>query len=243
MAENPFKSVVQALADQTLAIGKLAREIQTEFEQYQNAVANQDEAQANAIAAAINRRTARLTSMADDLAASVPDAEVGGGPATPPPSAGNELPGEQPGVDNELPERERPVDPGYGQGRPPTDPGFGNPGGGGRPDRPGNELPVPPTDPGFGNPGGSGARIRSIDPNETGPVAVDVTVSGSNFVDGDSVRVGGNKVVTQFGSDSELTASLPSGLPAGEHDVDVVNAAGEASNAVTLTILGAEPRR
>ena len=72
MTENPFKVVVDALAAQTAAIGTLASEIQTEFDQYQTAVAAQDNIQATLIAAAINERTAALVTMASALEASVP---------------------------------------------------------------------------------------------------------------------------------------------------------------------------
>ena len=139
MADNPYKVVVEALAAQSIAIGRLAKEIKVEFAQYQAAQAANDNAKANRIAAAINDRTEKLSAAADQLAASYPGAVVGGGPAEPP------------------------VDPGFGNpgGSGPVDPGFGNPGSE-RPDqglppvpgRPDQGLPETPVDPGFGNPGG-----------------------------------------------------------------------------------------
>lgn len=169
--EAPYKVVIEALAAQTAAIGKLAHEIQEEFKQYQNATKSKDTARANAIAAAINQRTAKLVEAAESLEASVPDAEVGGGPAEPPSTPDQGLPGDQPGIDNTLPGRDRPVDPGFGVGserpstgpiRPgtPTDPDFGV-------DAPGR--PVAPDQP----PGGidrPGQDLPGVDRPSTGPV-------------------------------------------------------------------------
>src|SRR6478672_10888675 len=99
MAENPFKVVIEALAKQSIAIGRLAAEIKAEFIQYQNAVAAKDTAQANAIAAAITRRTDKLVEAADKLQESVPDA-----------APGQDLPGGGGGsIDNTLPGGDRPV--------------------------------------------------------------------------------------------------------------------------------------
>ena len=101
MSENPFKVVVDALAAQTAAISTLAAEIQTEFDQYQAAVATQDTVQATLIAAAINERTAMLVSMSSALEASVPG-QPGG-------NVDNTLPGDQPSVDNTLPSGQPPT--------------------------------------------------------------------------------------------------------------------------------------
>ena len=117
MTENPFKVVVDALAAQTAAIGTLASEIQTEFDQYQTAVAAQDNIQATLIAAAINERTAALVTMASALEASVPGQGASiGNPITLPgpgdmtkptqPDEGhidNTLPGDIPGIAVTLP--------------------------------------------------------------------------------------------------------------------------------------------
>lgn len=185
--ETPYSSVVAALAKQSAAINQLAKELKTEFEQYRTATKNKDTARADAIAAAIDKRTAKLVEATEALESTHPDAGVGGGPAAPGSGGGdidNELPGFTPkppdsGIEDRPPARpgndlpnaparpdaglpEKPVDPGFGGGRPqPGDPDFGKPEGG----RPGNDLPTPPARPG-GGPVPPEGGTKPIDPDE-----------------------------------------------------------------------------
>lgn len=134
--------IAQALTDQSKAIAKLAASLKTEFAQYQEAAKGKNEAVANRIAAAINKRTDQLIKLGEGL---VDVVDI---------SPDNDLPSGGGRPDAGLPKPERPTDPGYGQGTP-------------RPDRPDNSLPNAPVRPG-GGPVEPEGGTKPVEPTEPG---------------------------------------------------------------------------
>ena len=82
--------------------------------------------------------------------------------------------------------------------------------------------------------------LSSIDPRtvHAGSPAFSLTVSGTNFVSGSTVRWNGANRTTTFVSTSQLTAAIPAGDVAsrGTATVSVANPLGTASNALTFTV-------
>jgi uncharacterized protein (TIGR03437 family) len=89
--------------------------------------------------------------------------------------------------------------------------------------------------------------ITTISPNSatTGGAAFSLTVNGSNFINGSTVRWNGNARTTTFVSATQLTAAIPASdiASAGTASVTVVTATpgGGTSNAVSFTINAAAP--
>lgn len=85
-------------------------------------------------------------------------------------------------------------------------------------------------------------RIDSLDPSSATPGGQDftLTVTGGNFVSGSTVMFNGTELSTQFGSDTQLTATVPASLiaTAGTVPVVVTNPApcGGASSPVNFPI-------
>ena len=83
-------------------------------------------------------------------------------------------------------------------------------------------------------------RVSRITPQTTGTGAenLEVSVAGERFQRGASVRVQGQAVETRFVSSTSLVAIVPSALfgRAAELPLLVLNADGNASNAITLTV-------
>lgn len=80
MSTGPFDSVTQALADQTAAVAALTSELAAEHQQWLDAVAAGDTAQAAAVVAEVEANTAKLNALTAELEASTP----GAAPVVPP---------------------------------------------------------------------------------------------------------------------------------------------------------------
>lgn len=72
MSVSPFDSVTQALAAQTAAVSALSAELAEEHQQWLDAIAAGDTAQAAAVVAEVEANTAKLNAMVAELDASVP---------------------------------------------------------------------------------------------------------------------------------------------------------------------------
>jgi len=91
--------------------------------------------------------------------------------------------------------------------------------------------------PGGGPPDGGGgettATITGIDPTSTAVgQAVTMTVTGTGFTDASTVMMDGNVLVTDFVSDTQLTADVPGPLQAGTVAVTV-----DDSEPVTFSVI------
>src|SRR5205823_5036798 len=72
---------------------------------------------------------------------------------------------------------------------------------------------------------------------------VELTVTGSNFVNGSTVRVSSSSLATTFVSSTQLTAALPPPLPLGKVTVTVNNIApgGGTSSGIDIEIAAQAP--
>jgi hypothetical protein len=71
--------------------------------------------------------------------------------------------------------------------------------------------------------------VTSVSP-ASGPVGTTVTITGTNFTGATSVTFGGVAASFTVVSSTQITATVPSGVPAGVVDVRVTNAAGTSAN-------------
>lgn len=75
--------------------------------------------------------------------------------------------------------------------------------------------------------------IDSISPEEIDDsTTTDITISGSGFVDGAVVTVGGMPINHMTVSDTEITGTVPAGAPAGFQNIVVVNPDGQVAKLV-----------
>jgi len=91
--------------------------------------------------------------------------------------------------------------------------------------------------------GAAAPTITTLTPNskQAGSPGFNLTVTGTNFVSGATVKWSGNPRTTTFGSATQLTAAIPATdvTAAGSAQVTVTNPDGSGSNAATFTITSA----